>query len=107
MTPHQEPMPDADPWDAVESAPEFHRLCTCLEQFVRDGSNGGDMRTAVHRFALAARQRRWSPEGILKALHKTACYPPAVGGIVSQKASKRYHQALDFLLYDYFNATHG
>ena len=88
---------------AIESAPEFRRLCTCVEQFVRDDAGALEMRTAVHLFADAARQHAWSPEGILKALHATPCYPRDVGGTVNQPASKRYYQALDFLLDDYFN----
>lgn len=91
------------PTSPIASAPEFKELCAHLDLFVRDGAEAERIRSAVHLFAEAARLHRWTPEAILKALHSTSCYPLSVGGATNRQMSKRYSQAIDLLLYDYFN----
>lgn len=70
---------------------------------MRNGAGTHDMRTAVNQFAKAAWARRWSTEAIVKALHATGCYQ-GIGTRPDTKAqSKRSNEAIDFLLYGYFN----
>ncbi len=89
--------------DAITSAPEFRALRRHLEPFVNDGSGANDMRTALNQFAKAAWARRWSTEAIVKALHATGCYQGMGTRPDTRAQSRRYNEAIDFLLYGYFN----
>ena len=89
--------------EAITSAPEFRALRRHLQPFVNDGSGADDMRTAVNQFAKTAWARRWSTEAIVKALHATGCYQGSGSRHDTKAQSRRYNEAIDFLLHGYFN----
>lgn len=103
MTDDRGPRPGERASAPPVTAPEFRKLCTAVAAYIRDGTRAQEMRSAVYLFAEAVRANKWTPAAILKALHGTPCYPHSIGAITNQRASKRYSQCIDFLMYDCFN----